>query len=131
MMFFAATRRVDLSGVRPGTPERPRAFWDLLVRDDAREGPPGHKEEGLNMRAQQERNNALWTAARSCENGSLSVVRMSNEGVPYTQTVNSSGGEFAPFEKCFQEKAAPIWGAYCKAEPDSPSAGARARRRSR
>ncbi|HMH77798.1 MAG TPA: hypothetical protein VK547_14290 [Candidatus Udaeobacter sp.] len=70
--------------------------------------------------AQQERNNALWTAARSCENGSLSVVRMSNEGVPYTQTVNSSGGEFAPFEKCFQEKAAPIWGAYCKAEPDSP-----------
>ena len=70
--------------------------------------------------AQQERNNALWTAARSCESGSLSVVRMSNEGVPYTQTVNSSGGEFPPFEKCFQEKAAPIWGAYCKAEPDSP-----------
>lgn len=29
--------------------------------------------------AQQERNDALWTAARACENGSLSVVRMSNE----------------------------------------------------
>ena len=57
--------------------------------------------------AQRERKNALWTAARSCENGSLSVVRMSNEGVPYTQTVNSSG-EFVPFEKCYQEKAAPI-----------------------
>ena len=26
---------------------------------------------------------------------------MSNEGVPYTQTVNSSGNEFAPFEKCY------------------------------
>jgi hypothetical protein len=70
--------------------------------------------------AQQERNNALWTAARSCETGSLSVVRMSNEGVPYAQTVNSSGNEFAPFEKCYREKATPIWGAYCQAEPDSP-----------
>lgn len=69
--------------------------------------------------AQQERNDALWTAARSCENGSLSVVRMSNEGVPHTQTVNSSGGEFAPFQKCYGEKAAPIWRAYCKAEPAS------------
>ena len=70
--------------------------------------------------AQQERNNALWTAARSCETGSLSVVRMSNEGVPYAQTVNSSGNEFAPFEKCYGEKATPIWRAYCQAEPDSP-----------
>ena len=60
------------------------------------------------------------TAARSCETGSLSVVRMSNEGVPYTQTVNSSGNEFAPFEKCYGEKATPIWRAYCQAEPDSP-----------
>ena len=39
--------------------------------------------------------------------------------VPYPQTVNSSDGEFAPFEKCYQEEAAPIWGAYCKAEPGS------------
>ncbi len=70
--------------------------------------------------AQQARNDALWTAARSCETGSLSVVRMSNEGVPYTRTVNSSGNEWAPFEKCYGEKAAPIWGAYCKTEPDSP-----------
>jgi ABC-type sugar transport system substrate-binding protein len=57
--------------------------------------------------AQQERNQALWTAARSCENGSLSVVRMSNQGVPFTQTMNSSGNEFAPFQKCYGEKAAP------------------------
>jgi hypothetical protein len=70
--------------------------------------------------AQQERNSALWTAARSCETGSLSVVRMSNEGVPYAQTVNSSGNEFAPFEKCYGEKTTPIWRAYCEAEPDSP-----------
>jgi len=70
--------------------------------------------------AQQERNNALWTAARSCETGSLSVVRMSNEGVPYAQTMNSSGHEFAPFQACYQEKATPIWGAYCKAEPAGP-----------
>jgi len=46
-----------------------------------------------------------------------SVVRMSNEGVPHTQTVNSSDGEFAPFLTCYQEKAAPIWGACCQAEP--------------
>jgi hypothetical protein len=44
---------------------------------------------------------------------------ISPQEVPYTQTVNSSGGEFAPFEKCYQEEAAPIWGAYCKAEPGS------------
>jgi hypothetical protein len=45
---------------------------------------------------------------------------MSNEGVPYAQTVNSSGNEFAPFEKCYGEKAMRIWRAYCQAEPDSP-----------
>jgi len=70
--------------------------------------------------AQQERNNALWTAARSCENGSLTVSRLSTEGVPYTQTMNSSGFEFPIFERCYREKATPVWGAYCKAEPDSP-----------
>lgn len=70
--------------------------------------------------AQKDRNDALWAAARSCENGSLSVVRMSTEGVPYTQTMNSSGHEFPIFEACYREKAAPIWGAYCRAEPDGP-----------
>ena len=70
--------------------------------------------------AQQERNNALWAAARSCETGSLSVVRMSSEGVPHTQTMNSSGFEFPIFEGCYREKATPIWRAYCQAEPDSP-----------
>jgi hypothetical protein len=29
--------------------------------------------------AQQDRNHALWTAARSCENGSLTVSRMTTE----------------------------------------------------
>ena len=33
---------------------------------------------------------------------------------------NSSGHEFGPFQACYREKAAPIWGAYCKAEPDTP-----------
>jgi hypothetical protein len=70
--------------------------------------------------AQQERNQALWTAARSCENGSLSVVRMSTEGVPYTQTMNSSGHEFPIFEACYRGKATPIWGAYCRAELAGP-----------
>ena len=70
--------------------------------------------------AQQERNEALWRAARSCENGSLSVVRMSNEGVPYTQTINSSGFEFEPFKQCYTLKARPIWQEYCRAEPSSP-----------
>ena len=70
--------------------------------------------------AQQERNHALWTAARSCENGSLTVVRMSDTGVPVTQTVNSSGNEFEPFQKCYGEKATPIWRTYCNVEPNSP-----------
>jgi hypothetical protein len=38
----------------------------------------------------------------------------------YTRTVNSSGGEFAPFYQCYQEKAGPIWQAYYRAEPESP-----------
>jgi hypothetical protein len=45
---------------------------------------------------------------------------MSNEGVPYMQTMNSSGHQFPVFEKCYGEKAAPIWSAYCRAERDSP-----------
>jgi hypothetical protein len=69
--------------------------------------------------AQPDRNNALWTAARSFQNGSLTVSRMSTEGVPYTQTMNSSGFEFPIFEACYREKVTPIWGAYCKAEPAS------------
>jgi hypothetical protein len=69
--------------------------------------------------AQQDRNSALWTAARSCENGSLTVSRMSTDGVPYAQTMNSSGFEFPIFEACYREKATPIWSAYCKTEPAS------------
>lgn len=70
--------------------------------------------------AQQERNDALWIAARSCENGSLTVSRMTADGVPYTQTVNSSGFEFPIFEACYRERAEPVWAAYCKAEPGGP-----------
>jgi hypothetical protein len=29
----------------------------------------------------------------------------------------SSGHEFPIFEACYREKATPIWGAHCKAEP--------------
>jgi hypothetical protein len=70
--------------------------------------------------AQSARNNALWEAGRACENGSLRVERVSNEGVIHTRTMNSSGHEFAPFERCYNEKATPIWRSYCQAEPDSP-----------
>jgi hypothetical protein len=31
--------------------------------------------------------------------------------------MNSSGFELPIFEACYREKVAPIWGAYCKAEP--------------
>jgi hypothetical protein len=137
MMFFATTRRLDSSGALPGSPERPATAltrWGPSGASSGARRSPACSDPlplvtfvaGLahacatSTAAQQERNNARWTAARSCENGSLSVVPMSSEGVPYTQTVNSSGGELAPFEKCYQERAAPIWGAYCKAEPDSP-----------
>jgi hypothetical protein len=69
---------------------------------------------------QKERNDALWDAARSCENGSLRVTRMSTEGVPSTMTVNSGGSEWKPFETCYVQKATPIWQAYCAREPASP-----------
>ncbi len=70
--------------------------------------------------AQTDRNNALWQVARSCQTGTLVVERMSNEGMPFVRTINSSGNEFEPFRKCYAEKAAPIWRSYCAAEPDSP-----------
>jgi len=70
--------------------------------------------------AQNERNRALYTVARSCETGSLLVDRVSNEGLVHTRTMNSSGNEWAPFNKCYLEKAAPIWRTYCQAEPESP-----------
>jgi len=36
------------------------------------------------------------------------------------QTMNSSGFEFPVFERCYRQKATPVRGAYCKAEPGSP-----------
>jgi len=71
--------------------------------------------------AQNERNGALYTVARSRETGSLTVDRVSNEGLVLTRTMNSSGNKWAPFQRCYQEKAAPIWRAYCQAEPESAS----------
>jgi hypothetical protein len=70
--------------------------------------------------AQNERNGALYTAARSCETGSLSAERVSNEGLVYTRTGNSGGNEWVPFQKCYEEKASPVWQAYCRAEPENP-----------
>src|SRR5258705_9142838 len=125
MMFIAATRRLELSGALTGWPLR-RIIPHQEVPRMLRLLPLATLVAGLAIAcatltaAQQERNNALWTAARSCENGSLSVVRMSHEGLPYTQTVNSSGREFAPFEKCYQENASPLWGAHSAAAADSP-----------
>lgn len=84
----------------------------LRPRLDCSAPPAHHPATG----GPEDRNNALWTEARSCENGSLTVSRMFSEGVPYTRTMNSSGFEFPIFEACYREKAAPIWGAYCKAE---------------
>ena len=75
---------------------------------------------GVVTKAQEERNDALWAAARSCENGSLKVERVSNEGQVFTRTMNSSGNEMGPFQQCYREKARPIWQSYWRQEPDSP-----------
>ena len=79
--------------------------------------------------AQNERNGALYTVARSRETGSLTVDRVSNEGLVLTRTMNSSGNKWAPFQRCYQEKAAPIWRAYCQAEPETPQCPALVRPR--
>ncbi len=66
---------------------------------------------------QNARNEDLYAAARTCENGSLVVTGISTEGVPATRTTSSGASERPVFEKCFAEKSAPIWKAYCGKEP--------------
>ncbi len=67
--------------------------------------------------AQNTRNEDLFAAARTCENGSLTVIGISTDGVPQTRTVNSGGSEWPEFVKCYRQKSAPIWQAYCNKEP--------------
>ena len=69
--------------------------------------------------AERARNEDLFAAARSCENGSLVVTGISTDGMPDTRTTSSSGSERPVFEKCYSEKSAPIWKAYCSKQPNA------------
>ena len=64
--------------------------------------------------AQTARNEDLFTAARSCQTGSLQVTGISTDGVPTTLTQGSGGSDKAAYEKCYTAKSAPIWQAYCQ-----------------
>ena len=67
--------------------------------------------------AQNARNEDLFAAARTCENGSLVVTGISPDGVPASRTMSSAGTERQIFDKCFAEKSTPIWKAYCSKQP--------------
>ncbi|HXJ77530.1 MAG TPA: hypothetical protein VMS64_02515 [Candidatus Methylomirabilis sp.] len=69
--------------------------------------------------AQNTRNEDLFTAARSCETGSLTVTGISTDGAPETRTTGSGGSDKDAFVKCFDAKATPIWRAYCEKEPNA------------
>ena len=75
--------------------------------------------------AQNARNNDLFTVARSCENGSLVVTGISPDGVPASRTMSSAGTERQIFDKCFAEKSAPIWKAYCSKDPTAQGCAGR------
>jgi hypothetical protein len=75
--------------------------------------------------AQNARNEDLFYAARTCENGSLVVTGISTDGMPQTRTTSSGASERPVFEKCYAEKSAPIWKAYCTKEPDPSKCPAR------
>jgi hypothetical protein len=75
--------------------------------------------------AQNARNEDLFAAARSCENGSLVVTGISPEGVPSSRTMSSAGDERKVFDKCYAEKSAPIWKAYCSKEPGAAGCAGR------
>jgi hypothetical protein len=75
--------------------------------------------------AQNARNDDLFAAARTCENGSLVVTGISTEGVPASRTMSSAGTERQVFDKCFAEKSAPIWKAYCGKEPSGAGCAGR------
>ena len=64
--------------------------------------------------AQSTRNEDLFTAARSCQTGSLQVTGISTDGTPTTLTQGSGGSDKAAFETCYKAKSAPIWQAYCQ-----------------
>jgi hypothetical protein len=70
---------------------------------------------------QNARNEELFSAARTCENGSLTVTGISTGGIPETRTVSSGGSEWPVFAKCYTEKARPLWQAYCRKEPSDSS----------
>ena len=74
---------------------------------------------------QNARNEDLFSAARTCENGSLVVTGISTEGIPQTRTTSSGASERPAFEKCYAEKSAPIWKAYCSKEPTAAQCAAR------
>jgi hypothetical protein len=67
--------------------------------------------------AENARNDDLFRAARACETGSLAVTGISTDGIPNTRTISSSGSERPAFDKCYAEKSAPIWAAYCSKTP--------------
>ena len=69
--------------------------------------------------AQNTRNQDLFTAARSCETGSLTVTGMSTDGTPETRTMGSGGSDKDSFAKCYDAKSAPIWRAFCEKEPNA------------
>ena len=75
--------------------------------------------------AQSARNEDLFAAARTCENGSLVVTGISPDGVPASRTTSSAGTERQIFDKCFAEKSAPIWKAYCSKDPTAPGCAGR------
>ena len=75
--------------------------------------------------AQNARNEDLFAAARTCENGSLVVTGISPDGVPASRTMSSAGTERQIFDKCFAEKSAPIWKAYCGKEPGAAGCAGR------
>jgi len=75
--------------------------------------------------AENARNEDLFRAARSCETGSLVVTGMSTDGMPDTRTTSSSAGERQAFDKCYAEKSAPIWKAYCSKTPGAAGCAGR------
>ena len=75
--------------------------------------------------AENTRNEDLFSAARTCQTGSLVVTGISTDGMPQTRTTSSGGSERPAFEKCYAEKSAPIWAAYCNKEPNPTKCPAR------
>jgi hypothetical protein len=71
--------------------------------------------------AENSRNDELYRVARTCENGSLVVTGITTDGTPTTRTTSSGASERPAFEKCYAEKSAPIWKAYCSTQPGAPN----------